>query len=182
VCQNLFAMPTQSLGRVSIHTTTNNFESAGSYKLNCYSAESSPSRGKGAGLPMMNRIMFIAACGFVLTGCGSYIPSIPRFGFLHASPLAEQVRIILEPEGAEARSFQEPTCQTPCDFTVPAGSEFLVTVERNRYQTVTVPVHPASPGGIPQPNPVVAQLQPISPPKPARKPATKRKPNPVPAQ
>jgi len=125
----------------------------------------------------MNRAILTTVCTFSLTGCADYLPS---FGFLHPSPSTEQLRILSEPDGAEAKSSQGPTCQTPCDLAVPSGSDFLVTVAMNGYQTMTVPVHPESPGGQLQPNPVLAQLQPAVPPKPAKKPSAKRKLKPVP--
>lgn len=125
----------------------------------------------------MNRAILTTVCALSLTGCADYLPS---FGFLHPSPSTEQLRILSEPDGAEAKSSQGPTCQTPCELAVPSGSDLLVTVAMTGYQTMTVPVHPESPGGQLQPNPVFAQLPPAVPPKPAKKPSIKRKPNQAP--
>jgi hypothetical protein len=110
-----------------------------------------------------------------LAGCADYLPS---FGFLH--PSTEQLRIDSQPERAEVKTSQGPSCQTPCELTVPSGGDFLVTFAMDGYQTATVPVRSESPGGHLQPNPVFAELQPVAPPKPARQPPAKRKPNPSP--
>jgi PEGA domain len=98
---------------------------------------------------------------------------MPSFGFL--SPAPEQVRIESEPAGAEARSSEGPTCQTPCEFANVSGSDFLVTIAMNGYQPVTVPVRPESPGGRLQPNPVHVELQPAALGAPAKKASVKKK-------
>jgi hypothetical protein len=98
---------------------------------------------------------------------------MPGFGFLSPSP--EQVRIESEPPGAEARSSEGPTCQTPCEFAIPSGRDILVTVAMNGYQPVTVPVGPESSGGRLQPNPVHVELQRAAPVMPAKKYPAKRK-------
>jgi hypothetical protein len=120
---------------------------------------------------MTKRFILAAICGFSLTACASNLPSFEfRSG---AAP--EQLRIESEPTGAEARSSQGPTCQTPCEFAIPSGSDFLVTVAMNGYQPVTVPVRPESPGGKLQPNPVYVELQAVAPAVPATKGSARKK-------
>ena len=121
----------------------------------------------------MIRLFFIAACGFTLTACSG---SMPSWDFLGFSFGPEQVRIESEPAGAEARSSEGPTCQTPCEFAMPSGSDFIVTVAMSGYQPVTVPVRPESPGGRLQPNPIHVELQPAAPVAPAKRTPAKKKP------
>jgi hypothetical protein len=121
----------------------------------------------------MIRPLFIVVCGFTLTGCSG---SMPSWDFLGFSSGPEQVRIESEPAGAEARSSEGPTCQTPCGFAMPSGSDFVVTIAMNGYQPVTVPVRRESPGGKLQPNPIQVELQPAAPVVPAKRTSAKKKP------
>jgi hypothetical protein len=121
---------------------------------------------------MVIRVVLIAACGLTLAGCASYLPTIS--GFFKSSPKTEQLRIESDPEGAEAKTPEGATCQTPCEFSVPSGSELSLTMSMVGYQTLTVPVGPESSGGQLRPNPVFAKLQPLAP-SPARKPSAKKK-------
>ena len=120
----------------------------------------------------MIRKLFIAACGLTLSACSG---AMPNLGFLGFSSGPEQVRIESEPAGAEARSSEGPTCQTPCEFAMPSGSDFVVTVAMKGYQPVTVPVQPESPGGKLQPNPIHVELQPAAPVVPAKRASAKKK-------
>jgi hypothetical protein len=117
----------------------------------------------------MCRFILVAACAVILSGCGM---SLPSFGFLQSTPPTETVRVESNPPGADAASSKGPTCQTPCEFPVPSGSDFVVTMSMNGYRPVTVPVHPETSGGQLQPNPVIAELQPLA----TKKPAAKKKP------
>ena len=67
-------------------------------------------------------------------------------------------------------------CQTPCEFAVPPGSDFVVTVAMNGYQPVSVPVRPDSPAGKLQPNPIQVELQLAPPVAPTKKTLAKKKP------
>ena len=120
----------------------------------------------------MRRLICVVACGLTLSACSG---SMPAFEFFRPSPSTEQVRIESVPEGAEARSSQGPTCQTPCEFAMPPGSDFLVTVAMNGYLPVTVPVRPESLGARLQPNPVFVELQPAVPVAPGKMVSTKKK-------
>jgi hypothetical protein len=98
------------------------------------------------------------------------------------------------PPGANAATSIGPGCTTPCAVTVPIPTgDFTVSFTLNEFQPMTVPVRvfgsPASLGGpgttAIDPNPVVAQLQPIAPPpKPPRpvRPKKPQKPPTAPAQ
>jgi len=122
---------------------------------------------------MVIRVMLIGACSITLAGCASYLPSIS--GFFQFSPKTEQLRIESDPEGAEAKSSEGTTCQTPCELSVPSGSDFSISMSMVGYQTLTVPIGPESSGGQLRPNPVFAKLQPLAPPRPAGKPSAKKK-------
>ena len=98
------------------------------------------------------------------------------------------------PPGANAATSIGPGCTTPCPVTVPIPTgDFTVSFTLNEFQPMTVPVRvfgsPASLGGpgttAINPNPVIAQLQPIAPPPPPPRPARPKKPKkppPAPAQ
>lgn len=95
------------------------------------------------------------------------------------------------PPGANAVTSLGPGCTTPCTVTLPIPSgDFTVNYTLNEYQPATVAVrvfgNPAgmlSPGTTRlDPDPVVAQLQPIAPPpKPpaVRRPKPKKPPPPA---
>jgi hypothetical protein len=92
------------------------------------------------------------------------------------------------PPGADAVTSIGPGCKTPCAVSVPVPTgDFTVSFTLNEFQPMTVPVRvfgsPASmlsPGTTAiNPDPVIAQLQPIAPPpKPA---PVRKKPKPPPA-
>jgi hypothetical protein len=83
------------------------------------------------------------------------------------------------PAGAEARTSLGQSCKTPCSVAVTApDTGFSVSYTLSKYQPATVPVQVIrSPGDLLssgattfEPNPAVAQLQPMGPPpKPVRK-------------
>ena len=81
------------------------------------------------------------------------------------------------PPGADARTSQGQSCKTPCSVAVPAAEGFSVSYTLANYQPLTVPVQvPHQPGDLTSPaattvdpNPVVGELQPVTPPKPVRK-------------
>jgi hypothetical protein len=125
----------------------------------------------------MRRILFAAACGLALSGCSSistdWLPSTSLGGGGVA------LRLESEPSGAEAVTSAGPGCRTPCTVTVPARDAIAVTFNLPGYQPQTIPVgvRPPSPGSDSDfatvaeltPNPVFAQLEPASPPTPAKK-------------
>ena len=87
------------------------------------------------------------------------------------------------PPGAEARTSQGQSCKTPCSLEVPAAESFSVSYTLANYQPLTVPVQVThQPGDLTSPatttadpNPVVEELQPATPPKPVRKKPRKRR-------
>jgi len=97
-----------------------------------------------------------------------------------------QIQLESTPPGAEARTSIGPSCKTPCSVTVtPPEGGFTVSYTLNKYQPVTVPVQVSGSAGNLltsstikiDPNPVVAELQPIGPPpKATRKPMRPKKP------
>ena len=96
-----------------------------------------------------------------------------------------QIQLESTPPGAEARTSLGPGCKTPCSVsvTVPEGG-FSVSYTLNQFQPVTIPVqvsgNPGSfftPGTTKiDPNPVVAQLQPMVPVRQTMRPKKPRKP------
>ena len=104
--------------------------------------------------------------------------SMPSLDFFRSAPATEVLRVESEPPGADARTTQGEACRTPCELTVPSGGEMAVNFALNGYQSMTVPVR-AETGGRLQPNPVYAELQPSTPPRPAKKRTSPAKKRPV---
>jgi hypothetical protein len=127
---------------------------------------------------IMSRVIAVVACGFILAACSMSMPSLD---FFRSSPPTEQLRIESEPPGADATTSQGQTCRTPCELTVPTAGELAVTFALNGYQQMTVPVRAGGPGegSRLQPNPVYAELQPMVPPRPAKKKRAPAKKKPV---
>jgi hypothetical protein len=109
--------------------------------------------------------------------------SLPSF--LQSAPPTEVLRIESEPPGADARIAEGQSCRTPCELTVPATGEVVVSFALPGYQSQSVPVRAEAPAATSfaaappatrmQPNPVYAELQPDVPPRPAKKKARPRK-------
>ena len=123
----------------------------------------------------MIRVIAVLACGFGLAACSMSMPSLD---FLKSSPATQTLRVESEPPGADARTTQGQSCRTPCELSVESAGELAVTFALNGYQPVTVPVQmEATPGAgygeaTPsrlQPNPVYAELQPVTPARPQKK-------------
>src|ERR1700741_1425967 len=120
----------------------------------------------------MRGVFVIAVAGLVLAGCSSF--SLDSF---KSAPPTVQVAVESVPSGAEARTSNGQTCKTPCSVAIPAGEAgFSVTFTMNKFQPATVPVQVINnPGDFTtaasttvDPNPVIAELRPIGPPKPVR--------------
>ena len=112
----------------------------------------------------MRRVIVLAVTGLGLAGCGGTL-----------FPGAGTMDIVLEstPPGADAITSLGPGCKTPCTAAVPSPTDdFSVSFSLNGFQPMTVPVRITRSAGsfmTPpftsiNPNPVVAQLQPIAPP------------------
>lgn len=126
----------------------------------------------------MRRVIAVAATATTaisLAGCSSFSTD-----YFKSTPPTMQIQLESTPPGADARTSIGPSCKTPCSVTVVVPeSGFSVSYTLNKYQPVTVPVQVSGSAGNMltastiqvDPNPVVAELQPIVPPKPAaRKP------------
>jgi hypothetical protein len=132
----------------------------------------------------MRRVIVIAAAGLSLAGCSSL-----SWDAFKSTPPAVPVQLVSTPPGADARTSLGPGCKTPCTVSIPTpeGSDFTVSFAMDRFQPATVPAHVirvpgdwTSSGSVRiDPNPIVAELQPMGPPpKPARKMHRPRKPRP----
>jgi len=125
----------------------------------------------------MRRAIAIGVAGVSLAGCSSW-------DMFKSTPPSVQVQLESNPPGAEARTSLGPGCKTPCTVSVPApDAPFTVEYALNRYQPATVPVtvvkNPgdfSTPASVTtDPNPVFAELQPVAPPKPVKKPHRPKK-------
>jgi hypothetical protein len=121
-------------------------------------------------------IMLVATAvtGLDLAGCTSR-PIPPSF----------EIQLESTPPGADARTSFGAGCKTPCSVNTPLpDGNFTVTYTLDNFQPATIPVQiSGGPAGFMtpgttriDPNPVVAELQPIVPPKPVRAPIRPKKP------
>jgi hypothetical protein len=132
----------------------------------------------------MRRVIVIAVASLGLAGCSSF-SSFSLDSFKSAPPTVN-VQLDSVPQGAEARTSLGPSCKTPCSLPVAAEGGFSVSFTLNKFAPVTIPVQVTRvPGDFTtaattsvDPNPVVAELQPIRPvkPPPRKKIVRKRKP------
>lgn len=117
------------------------------------------------------RVVLIVAAGLSLAGCSST-------DFFKSTPPQVTLQLDSTPPGADATTSVGPGCKTPCSVQIPAGENFTVTYALAKYQPVTMEVTVVKQSGadpILDPNPVVAELQPATPPK---KPKRKSHPKP----
>jgi hypothetical protein len=121
----------------------------------------------------MRRVIAIAATGLSLAGCSSF-SSDYLTNYFQSTPPTVQLQLESTPPGAEAKTSIGPSCKTPCSITItPPEGGFAVNYTLNKFQPVTVAVQVTkTPGDLltsattkVDPNPVIAQLQPVSPPK-----------------
>jgi hypothetical protein len=129
----------------------------------------------------------IALAATTLAGCSGGL-SMPDWMSLKSSPPpAQTLQFESDPPGADVRTAQGMSCQTPCALNIPPESQ-AVSFTKMGYlpQTVQVsiriPEHSMfeSPPPDIQPNPVAVVLQPAGPPPKLKKPPLKR-PRPHPA-
>jgi hypothetical protein len=125
-------------------------------------------------------VFTIAAVGSIsLAGCAGFFP-----------PSLITVEFQSTPPGAEARTSMGQSCKTPCSINVPTpDDDFTVIFTANNFQPLTIPVRITRTAGSAltppftsiNPNPVIAQLEPMAPP-PTRARKKKKLPLPPPAQ
>jgi hypothetical protein len=122
---------------------------------------------------VMRRVIAIAFAGMSLAGCSSV-----SWDMFKSAPPAVQVQLESNPPGAEANTSLGPGCKTPCSVSVPApDAPFTVSYTLNKYQQASVPVNVIkNPGDFStpatvttDPNPVFAELQLTTLPKPVKK-------------
>jgi hypothetical protein len=125
------------------------------------------------------RIILVAVTGLSLAGCSTdYFRD-----YFKSAPTSVQLQLESTPPGAEAKTSIGPSCKTPCSITLtaPEGG-FTVNYTLNKFQPATVPVQVTrTPGDLLtaattkiDPNPVLAELQPVTPPKPTKSMRPKR--------
>jgi hypothetical protein len=134
----------------------------------------------------MRRVIAIAATAVSLAGCSS-TPDYLKLDYYKSAPPTVQLQLESTPPGADARTSIGPGCKTPCSVTVTPGdgmTSFLVNYSMPGKQPAGVPVSVIrtdggtfSSGTVKvEPNPVMAELQPMGPPpKPAKPMRPKRK-------
>jgi hypothetical protein len=131
---------------------------------------------------IMRRVIVIAATGLSLAGCSSFSTD-SLTGYFQSTPPTVQLQLESTPPGAEAKTSIGPSCKTPCSITItPPEGGFTVSYALNKFQPATVPVQVTKISGDlltsattkVDPNPVIAQLQPVAPPK--NKPMRPKKP------
>jgi PEGA domain-containing protein len=157
----------------------------------------------------MKRVIAVAACGFMLTACTSWmpsfdLPSMPSFGGGGGGPVSVSLAVESDPPGAQASVQGGASCVTPCRLNVAANGPFAVNVALNGYIPQSVPVRVMQPddprlgpedngsaGPRLDPNPVYVELERAPPPpppphkakpKPKRPAVAKRTPPPGPPQ
>lgn len=124
----------------------------------------------------MRRVIVLAAAGLSLAGCTSF--SMDAF---KSAPEPVTVQFNSVPPGAEVVTSIGPSCKTPCSLPLATETGFSATFTLAKFQPMTVPVTITRvPGDFTSParttvdpSPVVAELQPATPPRRARK-AAKR--------
>jgi hypothetical protein len=100
-----------------------------------------------------------------------------------SSPTPVTVQFDSTPPGADVVTSVGPGCKTPCSIPVATETGFSATFNLAKYQPVTVPVSVTRVPGdlvtaastVVDPNPVVAELQPLAPPRRAARRAAKKR-------
>jgi hypothetical protein len=117
---------------------------------------------------VMRRVIGIAFVAASLSGCSSM-----SWDSFKPAPTMVDIQLDSSPPGADAKTSLGPGCKTPCSVAVPApDTSFSVAFSMDKFQSETVQVQVirntgafnTSPPIVFDPNPVVAELQPASPP------------------
>jgi hypothetical protein len=127
----------------------------------------------------MYRVFFVLSSGLLLAACSS-TPDWLNLDALKPAPITDSIQFESEPIGATATLSTGQSCKTPCSVSVPADAPFSVTFSLAGYQPDTEQVESVLSDGTTRlrPNPVVAELTPAPPVKPApvKKKPSKKKP------
>jgi len=75
-------------------------------------------------------LLFIAL--LAVAGCGTI-----------AHGTSQNIVCVTSPAGAVVRSADGTTCTTPCTFTLKRKKDDVLTIEREGYETVALPLHSA---------------------------------------
>ncbi len=100
-----------------------------------------------------------------------------------SAPTPVTVQFDSVPPGADVVTSVGPGCKTPCSIPIATETGFSATFNLAKYQPMTVPVSVTKvPGDFTtaatttvEPNPVVAELQPTTPPRRAARRAAKKR-------
>ena len=126
----------------------------------------------------MRRVIVLAAAGLSLAGCTSF--SMDAF---KSAPVPVTVQFDSIPPGADVVTSVGPGCKTPCSIPLATETGFSATFTLPKYIPMTVPVTVTKVPGdfttaastVVDPSPVVAELQPMTPPRRAARKAAKRR-------
>jgi hypothetical protein len=91
---------------------------------------------------------------------------------LKPTPPVIALQLVSVPPGADAVTSAGPGCKTPCSVKVAAVDNLSVTYTLAKHEPQTVPVQVIKKtweAPVLDPNPVVAELTPVAPPKRTRK-------------
>jgi hypothetical protein len=119
------------------------------------------------------RIIAIVAAGLSLASCSS----TPSMDLFKSTPPEVELNIDSVPQGADAVTSAGPGCKTPCSVKVVAADNLTVTYTLAKHEPQTVPVQVIKKtweAPVLDPNPVIAQLTPLPPPKRTRRTTTRR--------
>ena len=100
-----------------------------------------------------------------------------------SSPVPVTVQFDSIPPGADVVTSVGPGCKTPCSIPIATETGFSATFNLPKYQPMTVPVTVTKVPGdlttaastVVDPSPVVAELQPMTPPRRAARKAAKKR-------
>jgi hypothetical protein len=121
----------------------------------------------------MYRVIAVVGAALVLAACSSnsdVFKSNPDWfkGSFRMEPVLDTIRFESEPPGADARTSTGQSCRTPCALALPGDKPFDVTFTLNGFQpdVEKVEAFPLGDGTTKlRPNPVLAELTPLAPPK-----------------
>ena len=126
------------------------------------------------------RIIAIVAAGLSLASCSS----MSSTDLFKSTPPEVELQLDSVPAGADAVTSAGPGCKTPCTVKVAAVDNLSVTYTLAKYEPETVPVQVIKKtweAPVLDPNPVVAELRPVAPPKRTRKRTSRPAPKAAPA-